>query len=77
MEIKFDRWNQENKFDEDALGLWVFCIEEKEICFWGHYREVLKNLEDYINAKNLEDKIVYIIDCVEYNRFFKEEPIIR
>ncbi|MCX8066155.1 MAG: hypothetical protein N3G21_13465 [Candidatus Hydrogenedentes bacterium] len=77
MEIKFDKWNPENKFNEEAIGLWIFSIDDKDICFWGHYQEVIKNLENYVNIKNLTDRIIYVIDCIEYNRFFKEETLIK
>ena len=77
MNINFERWNPENQFDENILGLWIFNIEEKDICFWGHYKEVLKNLEEFITKKKLEDKIVYVLDCIQYNRFFKEEKLAK
>jgi len=77
MNIAFDKWNQENQFDEQILGLWVFNINDKDVCFWGHYNEVLKNLEEYVTKKGLSEKTVYVVDCIQYNRFFKEEKLVK
>ncbi len=75
MMINFEKWNSEIYFDENTLGLWVFNINDKDVCFWGHYNEVLKTLHKFIEKNGLKNVPIYVIDCIQYNNFFREEKL--
>ncbi len=58
---------------KNAIGLWIFNIEGRDVCFWGNYEEAMKTAELYIKTKNLETITIYLIDCVDYSKLFNED----
>jgi hypothetical protein len=49
--------------DRERIGLWVFTIQERDICFWGRYSEVLSTAEMYAHAHGIEGGTITLVDC--------------
>lgn len=58
---------------KNAIGLWIFNIEGRDVCFWGNYEEATKTAGLYIKTKKLETITIYLIDCVDYSKLFNED----
>lgn len=76
MTFDFSKCKLPKETIQNAIGLWIFNIEGKDVCFWGNYEEVLKTAELYLKTKNLPDTTIYIMDCVDYSYLFHEDHSI-
>ncbi len=76
MSFDFSKCQLPKETLQNAIGLWIFSIEEKDVCFWGNFEEVLKTVELYLKTKNLENITIYLMDCVDYSQLFHEDHSI-
>ncbi|HOK10411.1 MAG TPA: hypothetical protein PLT82_01060 [Candidatus Hydrogenedens sp.] len=73
MPLDLSKYQGQQTPPSKAIGLWIFNIDDKDICFWGNYDEVVKTAELYLKTKNMQDKTIYLIDCIDYSYFFNED----
>jgi len=73
MSFDFSKYQLPKETLQNAIGLWTFSIEGKDVCFWGNFEEVLKTTELYLKTKNLQNTTIYLLDCVDYSRLFHED----
>ncbi len=76
MMVDLSKYQSRNETIQKAIGLWIFNIQDKDVCFWGNFDEVIKTAELYLKAKNLENTTIYLIDCIDYSNLFHEDHSI-
>ena len=47
----------------NILGLWVFSIQDRDICFWGRYPDAVSTAKLYAASRGLESGAITLVDC--------------